>query len=410
MNYKLAKEIYGNAWFMDAISLQKFSGLLDHIRNGGKITEDTVKNNDSHIYNIKDQTTITEDVFQAANDDKGNDYISVIHIDGAITKNGGASSYGTVDLANRLKKFENLDNVIGHILYTESGGGSANAIKYMTDVLEKEISKPVVSYVEDMSASAAYYINAFTDYIIANDKDAIIGSIGTMIEMAGYPKISEDKNDGFRYVRIYADEAFNKNKEFEEAINNLNFKPIKDKILNPHNDKFKQDVTRMRPNVKAEELTGEIFMASEVVGTLIDAIGTFEDAVNKVIELSDDSNKSSIINKNNLKMTKEEFKLENPEAYNAIVKDERDRVEAFLEFVDVDSETVKSQITDGKPMTNKFMAEMTTKMVAKNLKDNVKAEAIDPLKTPKTEATAVEIELNAFEKKLDTELEIKETE
>jgi hypothetical protein len=33
-------------------------------------------------------------------------------------------------------------------------------------------------------------------------------------------------------------------------------------------------------------LTGKLFKASEVVGTLIDEIGTFEQAVNKVIELS----------------------------------------------------------------------------------------------------------------------------
>jgi len=393
MNFKLAKEIYGNAWFMDVFSLQKYSGLLEHLRNGGNIDASEGKSNDCTIFRLKDQVTVTDRVFEAANDDKGNDYVSVINIDGPITKYGGLSSYGTVDLANKLKKFENLDNVIGHILYTESGGGSANAIKYITDVIENEIEKPVVSFIEDMSASAAYYINAFSDYIIANDEDALIGSIGTLIEMAGYPKIAEDKNDGLRYVRIYADEAFNKNKEFEEAINNLNFKPIKDKILNPHNDKFKEDVSRNRSNVRDIELTGEIFKAKDVVGTLIDSIGSFDDAVKKVTELSSGNslNSSLSINENKLKMTIEDLKAQHPSLYNEVFASgvssgteiERDRVEAYLEFVEVDAESVKKQIADGNQITHKFMAEMTKKMTSNSIKNNIEEEAateIDPSK------------------------------
>ena len=65
-----------------------------------------------------------------------------------------------------------------------------------------------------------------------------------------------------------------KNNEFEEAINEFNFKPIKEKILDPANEEFLANISNNR-SVKENELTGEIFKASEVVGSLIDEIGNF---------------------------------------------------------------------------------------------------------------------------------------
>lgn len=410
MNYTLAKEIYGNPWFMDLFSFQKYAALLDFVKNGGVMTvNEGEKNNSSYLYDLNTKALVSESK-RTIQSNKDIDFISVIKINGAITKNGGASSYGTVDMANMLREFDAMDNVKGHILYSESGGGSANAVKYMTNALENEILKPVVSYVEDMSASAMYYINAFTDHIIANDKDAIIGSIGTMIEFAGFPKKAENKEDGYRYVRVYADDAENKNEEFEQAINNYNFKPIKEKILNPHNDKFKADIKRTRENVRDTELTGSTFKASEVVGTLIDEIGTFEDAVNKVMELSSDNLNNSSININNNKMTKQELKEKHPDVYAEIISEERDRCEAFLEFVEVDAESVKKQITDGNQMTAKFMAEMNKKFMAQTHKSEAREESTKEVKTPQEEEKKVKNEIENFAAAMDDELGLKKEE
>ena len=60
----------------------------------------------------------------------------------------------------------------------------------------------------------------------------------------------------------------------------------KERVLNPHNERFKADIRKNRPNVSDDQLKGRTYEAKDVVGTLIDAIGRFDTAVAKVMELS----------------------------------------------------------------------------------------------------------------------------
>lgn len=68
------------------------------------------------------------------------------------------------------------------------------------------------------------------------------------------------------------------------------------------------------------------------------------------------------------KMTVEDFKKENPEAYNAIVATgvnmERERVKAHLVYADVDLASVKASIENGVDLTASMMAELNRKMVS----------------------------------------------
>jgi len=118
------------------------------------------------------------------------------------------------------------------------------------------------------------------------------------------------------------------------------------------------------------------------------------------------------------KMTKEEFKVQNPELYNQIYDDgkkagissEKDRIEAFLEFVEIDAESVKKQITEGHGITNKFMAEMTKKMMISAQKSDIKDDQIDTQKPPREEKTAKEIEAADFKKAVLTSMNLKDEE
>lgn len=408
MDFTLGKEIYGNPWYMDYISMQSFAGILNNIQNGINVEKDTEKCNFLSIYDIKQKVNTTEDIYNAKNN-PDNEYVSIINLNGPITKNGGMSHYGTKEISQELLRFDSLDNIKGHILKIESGGGSVNAIPVMSEAI-KSLRKPIVTFVDGMMASAAMYIGSFTPYIIAGNKNDWIGSIGTMIEMAGYPQQSEDKNDGFRNVRIYADKSFNKNKEFEAAINDLNFKPVKDKILNPHNEIFINDMRQNRPNIREIETTGEIFKAGDVIGTLIDAIGTFEDAVNKVLELSKGNNASSggtNINQKTNKMTKDELKSQHPEVYNEIyaegVTSERTRSKAWMAFSEIDPEAVKKGIESNAVVDQSVMAEMSVKQVAKINIASAAAEnapEVDPSKKEEkpedVEAKKLQAEVRAY--------------
>jgi ClpP class serine protease len=409
MNFKLAKEIYGSPWFMDAISMQRYSAILSHLKNN-EMSEHGQKSNSFGFINPKsaDITIISDDYDLKKSESEQN--ISIIQLDGAITKHGGASHNGTLQLASQLNKFDNSKSVIGHILMIESGGGSANAVAEMADAITNA-KKPVVVFVDGMMASAAMYIGSYADYIYAKRDTDTIGSIGTMIEISGYPQTSEDKTDGYRYVRIYADQSTDKNKPYEEAINNLNFKVVKEKILNPLTERFINDIKANRPNVKSNHLTGDTFNASEVVGTLIDEIGTLNDAINKVIELSTFNHFINPKTKNT--MNKQDLKQSHADVYESVMEEganqERERVQAWMAFDGIDLEAVKEGISSGKSVTQKVIAEMSAKAISQSTVKAIEKDNATDIEKSKEEKAKTEAEkgVENFEKQVFASMNLK---
>jgi len=190
---------------------------------------------------------------------------------------------GTRVIAANLLEADGQKDIIGHILIIDSGGGAANSVPDLAEAIQA-CTKPVVAYVDGYMCSAAMYVGSYCRHIIAHREEDQIGCIGTMIQLEDWPKQVKD-NNGVVHVRVYADGADEKNGEYEAALEG-NFELIKERVLNPHNERFKADIRTNRPAVKEEQLRGRTYNAKEVVGTLIDSVGDFEAAVQKVIELS----------------------------------------------------------------------------------------------------------------------------
>jgi hypothetical protein len=156
------------------------------------------------------------------------------------------------------------------------------------------------------------------------------------------------------------------------------------------------DVQRNRPNIGTEELTGEMYPARETIGKLIDAIGTFNDAVSKVISLSNlNTNLNSKIEIMNIQELKQNHAELYNEVFNSGVAQERDRVESLMTFVDVDAAAVKTMVATGATPTQKFFAEMARKeasagMVAKMETESAPAIVTGTAPEAKTEPTELE--------------------
>jgi protease-4 len=376
MDYKLAKEIYGQPWFMDSISAQVLGAVLNN--NNFEFNANEKLNQ----YGFIAAANVIENnnYFDYSRLKENEKYISVVNFNGAITKGGGASHNGTAEIGAQMLKADKQNNIIGHIIKADSGGGSVEATLDFLDVLA-QLKKPVVTYNNGTMASAMYYIASQTAYIISHRASNMVGSIGTMISINGVPNNTENKVTGERTIRIYASKATLKNNDFEAAINDFNIEPIQTKILNPANENFINAVQSKRAGAEEQHLTGDIFAASEVIGTLIDKIGTFEDAIKKV------QNLYSINLKNNT-MTKEELKAQHSAIYNEILHEgimaERDRVEAIMTYVDVDAAAVIEMVASGANPNQKFFAEMNRKALAADLLANAKSEAA-PVIEVKTE-------------------------
>lgn len=210
--------------------------------------------------------------------------IDVVDLAGTMFRDdAGCGLVGTRTLARQLLEADAKEGVIGHILRIDSGGGASNSVPDLADAI-RACDKPVVALVDGYMCSAAMYAGSYCDYIFANRPDDRVGCIGTLVQIEDYPKQAKDDH-GMVHLRVYADGAEEKNSEYEAALEG-DFKLIKERILNPLNRQFKADVKVNRPNTREDQLTGRTYFARETVGSLIDAIGGLDQAVAKVIELS----------------------------------------------------------------------------------------------------------------------------
>jgi len=110
--------------------------------------------------------------------------IAVILATGTLMKQ--ASSFGsatsTVALRREIRKAANDPEVAGILLAIDSPGGTVAGIDDLaSDVKRAREKKPVWAQVEDLGASAAYWLASQAEKIHANSETALVGSIGTII-------------------------------------------------------------------------------------------------------------------------------------------------------------------------------------------------------------------------------------
>jgi signal peptide peptidase SppA len=190
---------------------------------------------------------------------------------------------GMIFKTRLMNMAENHPNIKAHILKIDSPGGSAMAMLNMADFV-KGLKKPVVAFVDDLSASAAYGIATGASYIVANRKEAQIGSIGTMCTMVDDREAFEKK--GIKLTDVYADASTDKNGWYRAALEG-DMAPLKT-MLNEWNEKFLGVVeTNRGPKLTADRKTwgtGKIYNADEALSLgLIDDIGSFNDTINSLL-------------------------------------------------------------------------------------------------------------------------------
>jgi len=284
-DYKLAKEIYGVPWSVDAVSFLSLSSILRNVQNGVSLDIPEVKLNSISLLEIKNETRLIKNTWNLENRDSF-EGIGIINLNGPITKNGGASSYGTKQLSNSMLQMSKDSRIKGFVIITDSGGGSSAAVTLMQDAInEVKQTIPVYSLIEKggMAGSAAYGIISASTKIYSEDGMNIVGSAGTMIQFSGKPNGTVDQ-DGEKHITLYATKSTAKNKDFEEAIENDNYKLIVSNLLDPVNENFLQSIITNRPILKGSNYdNGHTVFSKDAVGTFIDGIASFDEVVSMIL-------------------------------------------------------------------------------------------------------------------------------
>jgi len=122
--------------------------------------------------------------------------VAVIEIVGVMQKYhtlfswlfGGASS---LEIAATVRSAAADPNIGCIVLYIDSPGGSVAGTQDLAEaIFEARQVKPVIAYISDIGASAAYWVASQASEIYAN-ATATVGSIGTYAAIADYSKLFE---------------------------------------------------------------------------------------------------------------------------------------------------------------------------------------------------------------------------
>ncbi len=254
----------------------------------------TVSAADGSIY-YPEEYQISEDgkqvrgqwALDSNNDDAQNfPFVSVLTVDGPITRNGGGCSYGSIDHRNMMIKAANHPLCRGHIFIINTPGGSAWAKNDYEQAINyaRKLGQPVIAFIDGMCASAGMYLASLCDeryYMHPKDE---IGCIGVMAAFYTEADGSTNKFTNETYHELYDPESFDKNREFRDIANDGDSEKLV-KELAELGVEFRADVKKACPAAKDEHLHGKVFDAEEVKGILMDAQSDFFSCVKRCFAL-----------------------------------------------------------------------------------------------------------------------------
>lgn len=411
-NFNLISAIYRGAWAIDKEIADSYLPLLQTVFQGKAIDMSNVQRTQELPVAVEGEYEIARYSYSYGFEKAPENSIALIDLKGPLMKddqNCGPDGMATIGkMINAADKSAKIKSIV---LRIDSPGGTVDGTEALAQVI-MQTKKRVTAFVDGMMCSAALWIGCACDEIIASNDMDRIGSIGVMMSFADIQPALELQ--GVKFHSILAEQSKDKNRVFEQ-VRMSNYTEYRETILNPLADRFIAYVKKMRPGATDDQMTGSVFFAKDVLGSLVDGIGTLDSTfarvqgkdgvvvVKKNDEIANQSNDEHVIaheNENinvNLKsksMTYEEFKTQHPalfaqakeEGRKEGIKQENDRVGSYLTFMESSPKEVVKGIESGENMTQKQMAEFSvaaTKHLLLDAEKKDNAEEIDTPETPK---------------------------
>jgi len=284
MNFKLASNILRATWAIDPATALSHGNLIARLLSGENLLPERAIE--------KAEFTVAQVGSSNASGDKSNKKsVAVIPIKGELMKyDEPCEPAGMITIGNWIKQADADPNIDAIMLDIDSPGGTVDGTETLGNIV-KNTQKTITAFVNGMMLSGALWIGSNAKKIIASTPHDRIGSIGVMTSFMDMVPYWEKQ--GIKFHRINADQSKDKNKIFSDALSG-DYASIKKEMLNPLADAFINKVRENRPEVKDSQLTGKMFFAKDVKGTLIDEIGDFEYALNETINLITNNNTKNL--------------------------------------------------------------------------------------------------------------------
>ena len=202
-----------------------------------------------------------------------------LHCEGPVTRGGGMCSYGSIDFRNIMQEYAEDPSVAGMVFLTDTPGGDAMAMYDFEDGMRawKAAGKRSIQLVDGYCYSAGEAMGCQCDFQIAVNAHDGFDCIGAMISGFLTPADSENTITHERFIHVVAKQTPDKNAMWEKAAKG-DTAEVKAWVSESAQD-FIDMMKSNRPDVKDEHLTGKIYEAKDVMGSLCDGIGTIDDAI-----------------------------------------------------------------------------------------------------------------------------------
>lgn len=214
--------------------------------------------------------------------------VNIMYIDGPITRNGADCSYGSIEFKERFIDAAK-SGVMAHVIVINSPGGSANAIYDYKDAIDfaREMEQPIIGFIKGMGCSAGYAVAMMCDKVFCYSDHDEVGSIGSMGALMILKPGAVNSITQEQYVEVYAESSPLKNIIPRSATQN-DLQPLQE-LVNKSADEFIQMVEACRPNSLPDQRTGDIYMAKDVVGSLVDGISDLDGCIADAVEMAQDN-------------------------------------------------------------------------------------------------------------------------
>jgi signal peptide peptidase SppA len=108
--------------------------------------------------------------------------LAVIEVNNVLSKAASFRGTSSIQIRQNIRQAAADPTVSGIMLAIDSPGGTvAGTADLVSDVKLARRAKPVYAQIQDLGASAAYWVASQADQVFANDKTALVGSIGTLM-------------------------------------------------------------------------------------------------------------------------------------------------------------------------------------------------------------------------------------
>jgi signal peptide peptidase SppA len=275
------------AWALESRFFNRLAPAVLGWMSGGRDISALISKADTPKIEAGKTYQVNQDLFFSNEDgyffqDEEDQIIPRTSLKGVVTKEGGLCSIGTRQLGQMMQLNDQKKNVSAHLIEIDSPGGAVDGTPELGNIIAG-LDKPVIAYVDNMAASAAYWIASQADHIITNSQNYTeVGSIGTLAVLANEKEYL--KKQGMKVEIIRATKSVDK-----ARLNSIEDWPEESMA------ELQQDLDRINGdfiNTVNTGRNGKLFTMGEDIFTgrmydqrralalgMVDQVGTFEEAL-----------------------------------------------------------------------------------------------------------------------------------